>query len=510
MTDSIKYVYDTYGKLRTQTNARVQVTNFGYDAVAQSITYQSNGNIETEFDVGPDKQRNVSRYYVNNNLQTTRYYNGNYEKEVTSGSGTKEYDYIYSPEGLVAIVVNVNTGKAITKYYAHTDHLGSLRVLTKADKSIQTRCYYDAWGKRELVTGSNITNRGFTMHEHLDEFNLINMNARLYDPLLGRFLSLDQHVQMPNFTQSFNRYSYCLNNPLIYTDPDGELWWLVPVIAAAIFATGNTIAHAIRGDINNFWDFGKYFLQGAVTGFALGCTWQFAPLIPIFGQGIQTGMTIYAGTQVVAGVAGMVGGAINDGLSGLGRAGKIFLGNFYLDENKPLEGIWQGYTRHTWEFIQQTGGHIQSQWRNSTGDVTDVEYFGGATWSINANASEQTGNAWGSFININDPYYNRTKGYMRDEKGRFTPTYDPFYMHEYGHTFDSRLFGISYLLAIGIPSAIAHSNDNKYGWTEIRANRHAKRYFKNYLDLKWDRTAPNLPPYRNRNPIEYYYPTRRR
>jgi len=43
----------------------------------------------------------------------------------------------------------------------------------------------------------------------------------LYDPLLGRFLSPDPVIQAPGNSQSYNRYSYCLNNPLIYTDPSG-------------------------------------------------------------------------------------------------------------------------------------------------------------------------------------------------------------------------------------------------------------------------------------------------
>ena len=47
------------------------------------------------------------------------------------------------------------------------------------------------------------------------------MNGRIYDPLLGRFLSPDMYVQAPDFTQSHNRYSYCLNNPLMFTDPSG-------------------------------------------------------------------------------------------------------------------------------------------------------------------------------------------------------------------------------------------------------------------------------------------------
>ena len=58
------------------------------------------------------------------------------------------------------------------------------------------------------------------------------MNGRLYDPLLGRFLSPDNNVQLPDFSQNFNRYSYALNNPLKYTDPDGEFVHII--IGAAI------------------------------------------------------------------------------------------------------------------------------------------------------------------------------------------------------------------------------------------------------------------------------------
>ncbi|MDR2040088.1 MAG: RHS repeat-associated core domain-containing protein, partial [Bacteroidales bacterium] len=53
----------------------------------------------------------------------------------------------------------------------------------------------------------------------------MNMNGRMYHPVLGRFLSPDPYVQAPEYSQNFNRYSYCLNNPLVFTDPSGEFWW---------------------------------------------------------------------------------------------------------------------------------------------------------------------------------------------------------------------------------------------------------------------------------------------
>ncbi len=61
--------------------------------------------------------------------------------------------------------------------------------------------------------------RGYTGHEHLNQFGLINMNARLYDPVLGRFIAPDALVASPFESNGYNRFMYCNNNPLMYTDP---------------------------------------------------------------------------------------------------------------------------------------------------------------------------------------------------------------------------------------------------------------------------------------------------
>ena len=63
--------------------------------------------------------------------------------------------------------------------------------------------------------------RGFTGHEHISAFGLINMNGRCYDPMTSSFLSVDAYVQDPTSAQAFNRYAYCGYNPLRYTDPTG-------------------------------------------------------------------------------------------------------------------------------------------------------------------------------------------------------------------------------------------------------------------------------------------------
>jgi RHS repeat-associated protein len=74
--------------------------------------------------------------------------------------------------------------------------------------------------------------RGYTGHEMLPEFGLVNMNGRMYDPVLGRMLSPDKFVHDAAGTQGFNRYSYVLNNPLSYVDPDGNV--PIPIILKGI------------------------------------------------------------------------------------------------------------------------------------------------------------------------------------------------------------------------------------------------------------------------------------
>ena len=97
---------------------------------------------------------------------------------------------------------------------------------------------YDAWGRQTVTLNAIGLHRDYTGHEMLSEFDIINMNqrslsrsresnGRMYDPVLGRFFSPDNYVQMPDNSQNFNRYSYCLNNPLKYTDSSGEFWNLI-------------------------------------------------------------------------------------------------------------------------------------------------------------------------------------------------------------------------------------------------------------------------------------------
>jgi len=112
---------------------------------------------------------------------------------------------------------------------AYKVSIGSFDAITNNRNNAVERLSFDAWGRRRNATDwtyNNVTtsflfDRGFTGHEHMDAFGLINANGRIYDPCMGRFLSPDIVVQSPDFTQDYNRYSYAINNPLKYSDPSG-------------------------------------------------------------------------------------------------------------------------------------------------------------------------------------------------------------------------------------------------------------------------------------------------
>ena len=186
---------------------------------------------------------------------------------------------------------------------------------------------YDAWGRlRNPATQVAYTpgsepalfiGRGYTGHEHLPWFGLVNMNARLYDAALGRFLSPDPYVQNPLMTQNYNRYTYAMNNPLVYIDQDGELVWFVPVIVGVLIGGYIGGSSAEGGELNPFkWSWsGRTWLGigiGAVIGGVGGYGFYAgAPALAntAFFSHFGTSGTVAAYTLA----GGIIGGAIGYG-----------------------------------------------------------------------------------------------------------------------------------------------------------------------------------------------------
>ncbi|MDR0438290.1 MAG: RHS repeat-associated core domain-containing protein [Bacteroidales bacterium] len=262
------------------------------------------------FTYGPTRQRQqVSINNGNSKAEIKRYYLPN--SEYTDVSETIKFvgvvtvrhskEYIYSPYGLVAIrsgEQHFGGSESVAPNpelrAVATDHLGSIVAEYSFCKGDYEFFGYDAWGRRyrqefdargrplppfyfdqKLPCFEDVDNlleyftRGYTGHEHLDMFGLINMNGRMYDPIIARFLSPDPFVQEPTFTQSFNRYSYVWNNPLTYIDPTG----LLGMIPCSGFGSRNffsDIADNFRNLINSFFSWVGRLFDGISDGFGSG------------------------------------------------------------------------------------------------------------------------------------------------------------------------------------------------------------------------------------------------
>jgi RHS repeat-associated protein len=163
-----------------------------------------------------------------------------------------------------------------TTAYLFTDHLGSVDVITDNNGQVLQNMSFSAWGERRLPTDwnamtisqtrsyiSDYTTKGFTGHEMLDAFGIINMGGRIYDAALGRVLQADPFVQEPTNSQSFNRYTYVFNNPLSYTDPSGFIT-LRQVIGIAV---GIALAYFLGPLVSKLW---HAMLVGFTSGFVSG------------------------------------------------------------------------------------------------------------------------------------------------------------------------------------------------------------------------------------------------
>jgi RHS repeat-associated protein len=236
----------TYDPTKVNAVSNISVSGGAIDAAVQAITYNAS-NLTTQIKLGVTEY-NIKYNPFDERIKTvndidavTKFYSGSYEKKI-NGTTAKEYHYINSPYGLVAIIIKDQT--VTNTYYVETDHLGSIIGLLNSNQTYAERLSYDAWGKRRNATDwtyqgfttPTLTDRGFTGHEHLDCVGLINANGRMYDPVIGRFLGVDPIIADGNNSQSFNSYTYALNNPLRLIDRDGfqyeEAYTGGPVVAS--------------------------------------------------------------------------------------------------------------------------------------------------------------------------------------------------------------------------------------------------------------------------------------
>jgi len=413
-TDIGSYTYDP-----VKLNAVSQVTNpaFLISLVPQTINYNSMNKVSDIYEglysyniiYGPDDARKKSVMINQSNTEYTRYYIGDYEKTIAGNQVTEIY---YLDGGAMYVVIN-GVG---TVYFTYTDHLGSIIKVTDQNGAVVAEQNFDAWGNKRNTDNWNYSNipsveewlyRGFTGHEHLPEFGLINMNGRMYDPNLGRMLSPDNYVQAPDFTQSYNRYGYALNNPLKFTDPDGEIAFLAVVGIAALLGGGLNMAFN-ADKIDNGWDATYYFAVGAVIG--ASATVGGAAFAPVLGTGVIAGATIGAATGFTLGYANTGYATGNWGNSALVSGGKGAL--YGAITGGIIAGIGAGISgRNVWTGSQPKIG--QSVFSFQRGMHSNPTFKFGDAYSL------KDGNIWKyGHTNTQDVVY------TQDDKGNLVESVD--------------------------------------------------------------------------------------
>jgi RHS repeat-associated protein len=291
------------------------------------------------------------------------------------------------PSGQASIGGMMNSSVVGEMYYFGTDHAGSITSVISEEGEVLERYQYDAWGNRRFMDNTDassslyypLTNptaadmrylvlyeplfdRGYIGEEHIDLFGLINLNARLYDPVLGRFLSPDPYVQAPDMLQNFNRYAYGLNNPLMYVDPSGEWWGIDDLIVAGVGFIFGYVSHGLTtGD----WGW-KAVANGGIGAVTAWLGYNTAG-IATAGQGITQATGNYIGSMAINTVANQIIPPMN-----------IPIGNNFGLSISPAFGI--GATGLT------AGFNMTGYYSNKGFSISAGIGMGGNYWGWNASA----------------------------------------------------------------------------------------------------------------------------
>ncbi|WP_349780267.1 RHS repeat-associated core domain-containing protein [Xanthomonas sp. WHRI 7065] len=122
--------------------------------------------------------------------------------------------------------------------YIHTDGLGSVSVVTDANRNVIERREYEPYGAN---IGGDIDGVGYTGHVMDGTTGLTYMQQRYYDPHVGLFISVDPVAAYDGDARLFNRYTYAFNNPYKFNDVDGRCP-VCPVLFGAVVGAGTNIA----------------------------------------------------------------------------------------------------------------------------------------------------------------------------------------------------------------------------------------------------------------------------
>lgn len=390
-TGNIEKKSDVGGNLEYDVANRVSTINLDPNVpsniplVDQQLTYTpfdkvqsiDEGSYHTEFHYWPDGSRSMMEV-INNDAgeQSYKIYIPGVETKYDVNSGQKTaYRFVSSPDGNIVGMV-ANDFSSDIDYFVLTDHLGSITQIVDEGGNIVEEKSFDAWGRlrnpqtwepyaSNLDAGQPVQlfDRGYTGHEHLACYGIINMNGRLYDPVMGRMFSPDPVMGSGGSLQGYNRYTYALNNPLKYTDPSGE--YINLIIGAAIGGIFNWMSNGAEFSWKGLGYFGVGAAAGALgagvgggissalagTGFGagfIGSSTALAATSSFYsgaliggGSGLASGLLSGGGNAALSG-GDIAGGALREGGVGLLTGGVIGGIGGGIDAVRDGRNFWHG------------------------------------------------------------------------------------------------------------------------------------------------------------------------
>ena len=273
----------------TQQNTSYQTLSATYNMFRDPISITENTTVN--FDYNYNNQRSRVTYA---NSAKTKYYSEGMQVEVIKNNNDYKFITYIDGDPYSANIIYVKTQSSSGYYYLHRDNQGTILGISDSSGIMIEQRIFDPWGN--LKQGSiSFIERGYTGHEHFLEISLIHMNARLYDPVKKIFLTPDNVLQDPYNPQNYNKFGYCLNNPLKYTDPSGNEPITITVgayfIAAGISALISSIFYVAQNAYNqqgfDWGGLGLSILQGAVSGaaaYGIGSAFTTASVVAALGK----------------------------------------------------------------------------------------------------------------------------------------------------------------------------------------------------------------------------------
>ena len=269
----------------TQRNTNHQTLSATYNMFRDPISISENTTVN--FDYNYNNQRSRVTYA---NSAKTKYYSEGMQVEVIKNNNDYKFITYIDGDPYSANIIYVKTQSSSGYYYLHRDNQGTILGISDSSGIMIEQRIFDPWGN--LKQGSiSFIERGYTGHEHFLEINLIHMNARLYDPVKKMFLTPDNVLQDPYNPQNYNKFGYCLNNPLKYTDPSGNVIPALLFVGVGVSAFISGLFYVAQNAYNqqgfDWGGLGLSILQGAVSGaaaYGIGSAFTTASVVAALGK----------------------------------------------------------------------------------------------------------------------------------------------------------------------------------------------------------------------------------